>query len=345
MGRVLALAGGPGPGGRVLALAEGCSSVVALARGGLGSAGVGSLLSCPNCASPWPRSTPSSATSRATPDDRRADPGGGRGRRAPGRVPRDGAHRLPGRGPRAAPVLPAGLDRALDALAATLADEGLGGIAAIVGYLDLRDGGGDNPLGTPRGAPMNAAAVLHGGQVVARYTKHHLPNYGVFDEFRYFVPGTDPCVVRIARRRRRPRDLRGPLAGRRPGRPGARGPGRPCSWSSTGRRTSCTRTTSASRCASRRARRGRGALAYVNMVGGQDELVFDGDSLVVGPDGQLSRAPRSSPRRCSWSTSTSRPPAGTAPPRSPAGRRALRAAAPPGRSSRGSPTRPRCTPR
>ncbi|HSO04118.1 MAG TPA: nitrilase-related carbon-nitrogen hydrolase, partial [Candidatus Limnocylindrales bacterium] len=87
---------------------------------------------------------------------------------------------------------------ALDTLAVTLADEGLGDTAVIVGYLDLRDGGRDHPLGTPRGAPINAAAVLHGGQVVARYSKHHLPNYGVFDEFRYFVPGTDPCVVRIA---------------------------------------------------------------------------------------------------------------------------------------------------
>ena len=57
---------------------------------------------------------------------------------------------------------------ALDSLAGQLSDAGLGDVAVIVGYLDLRDGGRDHPLGTPRGAPINAAAVLHGGQVVAR---------------------------------------------------------------------------------------------------------------------------------------------------------------------------------
>ena len=56
---------------------------------------------------------------------------------------------------------------------------------------------GVDRLGRPAGSPQNAAAVLHGGEVVARYAKHHLPNYGVFDEYRYFVPGERPCVVRV----------------------------------------------------------------------------------------------------------------------------------------------------
>ena len=42
---------------------------------------------------------------------------------------------------------------------------------------------------TTTAAPRNASAFLHRRQVVARYFKHHLPNYGVFDELRYFVPG------------------------------------------------------------------------------------------------------------------------------------------------------------
>ena len=141
----------------------------------------------------------------------------------------------------------------------------------------------------------------------ARYAKHHLPNYGVFDEYRYFVPGAGTVVVRVARRRRRARHLRGPLAGRRPGRRrcATRAPG--SSSSSTGRRTSATRTTSASSCAPAGPREAGCALAYVNMVGGQDELVFDGDSLVVDADGgELARARRSSTRRCSSSTSTCR---------------------------------------
>ena len=48
-----------------------------------------------------------------------------------------------------------------------------------------------------RGAPRNAAALLYGGEVVARYYKRHLPNYGVFDEARYFVPGTELPIVRL----------------------------------------------------------------------------------------------------------------------------------------------------
>ena len=131
---------------------------------------------------------------------------------------------------------------ALDSLAVSLADAGLGEIAVIVGYLDLRDGGRDHPLGTPRGAPINAAAVLHGGAVVARYAKHHLPNYGVFDEFRYFVSGTEPCVVRVHGVDVAVaicEDLWQPV-GRWP-RCATSAPG--CWWSSTARPTRCTRTT------------------------------------------------------------------------------------------------------
>jgi len=181
---------------------------------------------------------------------------------------------------------------ALDALAGRLADEGLGGIAVVVGYLDLRDRGRDHPLGTPRGAPINAAAVLHGGQVVARYAKHHLPNYGVFDEFRYFVSGSDPCVVRL-----HGVDVAlaicedlwqdgGPVAQVCEVRAGLLVVinGSPYEVHKDDTRLAL---------ASRRAVEAGAALAYVNMVGGQDELVFDGDSLVVGADGALvARAPQ-----------------------------------------------------
>ena len=55
----------------------------------------------------------------------------------------------------------------------------------------------EDRLGRPRHSPQNAAAVIHRGEVTARYAKHHLPNYGVFDEFRYFVPGTEPCTFTV----------------------------------------------------------------------------------------------------------------------------------------------------
>ncbi|HEV7194085.1 MAG TPA: NAD+ synthase [Jatrophihabitantaceae bacterium] len=169
---------------------------------------------------------------------------------------------------------------ALTELAAELADAGLGDVAVVVGYLD------------DRGGARNAAAFLHRGAVVARYFKHHLPNYGVFDERRYFTPGDHLSVVRhlgvdIALTicedvwqdggpftvaglagvglvvningspyERNKDDVRLPLLQRRAAEAGA-------------------------------------PIAYVNTVGGQDELVFDGDSMVVATDGStLMRAPQ-----------------------------------------------------
>ena len=105
----------------------------------------------------------------------------------------------------------------------------------MTGYLDRRAGLAPR-TGLPAGAPLDAAALLYDGRVVITTAKHHLPNYGVFDEYRYFVPGNTLPVFRMAagagragagdggaaagtagrRHRRRDRDLRGPVAGRRP---------------------------------------------------------------------------------------------------------------------------------
>lgn len=181
------------------------------------------------------------------------------------------------------PTFQAASRAAAEGLASDLAADGLGEIVVIVGYLD-RLAGAANRLGRPRGAPVNAAGVLHRGELVARYCKHHLPNYGVFDEFRYFVPGEEPCVLRV-----RGVDVAlaicedlwqdgGPVAK-------ARGcgllvviNGSPYERNKDDVRLDLCR---------HRAREGDFALAYVNMVGGQDELVFDGDSLIVGADGSL----------------------------------------------------------
>ncbi len=181
---------------------------------------------------------------------------------------------------------------ALDTLAPRLAAEGLGDLAVVLGYLDLRDGGRDHPLGTPRGAPIDAAAVLHGGHVVARYAKHHLPNYGVFDEYRYFVRGTSPCVVRL-----HGVDVAlaicedlwqdgGPVAQ-------VRDVGAGLLVVINGSPYEMHKGDTRLELASRRAREAGAALAYVNLVGGQDELVFDGDSLVVDDQGELvARSPQ-----------------------------------------------------
>jgi NAD+ synthase (glutamine-hydrolysing) len=169
----------------------------------------------------------------------------------------------------------------VEGLARALADDGYGDIPVVIGYLDRLEDGNDR-LGRPRGAPVNAAAVLQHGRIVARYVKHHLPNYGVFDEFRYFVPGDEPCVLRVAGV-----DVAlaicedlwqegGPVAQ-------ARGCGLllVINGSPYERNKDDVRLD----LCQRRAAETGAVVAYVNMVGGQDELVFDGDSLIVGPDG------------------------------------------------------------
>jgi NAD+ synthase (glutamine-hydrolysing) len=132
----------------------------------------------------------------------------------------------------------------------------------------------------------NSAALLAHGSVVARYHKVKLPNYGVFDEQRYFVPGDAECPVRLAS------SALGITVCE-----DAWGPGRP--WEGYARRgVKIIPNINASPYHRRkiherlevcrdRARETGAWIVYVNAVGGQDELVFDGGSMVVAPDGEL----------------------------------------------------------
>ncbi|UQI43949.1 NAD+ synthase [Streptomyces sp. HU2014] len=173
---------------------------------------------------------------------------------------------------------------ALAGLAGRLAAEGLGELPVLVGYLDRSEGG--TRLGQPAGAPRNAAAVLHRGAVALSFAKHHLPNYGVFDEFRYFVPGDTLPVVRV-------RGVDVALAicedlWQEGGRvPAARSAGAglllsvnasPYEREKDDTRLELVRT---------RARQAGCTTAYLAMTGGQDELVFDGDTIVVDRDGEV----------------------------------------------------------
>jgi NAD+ synthase (glutamine-hydrolysing) len=177
---------------------------------------------------------------------------------------------------------------AVEALAVRLADEGAGDVAVVVGYCGRSDQPKDTPpaLGRPAGEPQNAAAVLHGGRVVARYAKHHLPNYGVFDEFRYFVRGDRLPVVRL-----HGVDVGivicedlwqdgGPIAV-------ARAAGVGLVVCINGSPYERGKDDVRGELACRRAKEAGATLAYVNMVGGQDELLFDGDSLVADADGHV----------------------------------------------------------
>ncbi len=169
---------------------------------------------------------------------------------------------------------------ALDALARELAAAGLGDTAVIVGYID------------DDGLPRDASAFLLGGEVMARYYKHHLPNYGVFDERRYFAPGRTLTVVRHLGV-----DIAltvcedvwqegGPFTVA-----GQAGVGLVVNINASPyeRNKDDVRL----RLLQRRAAEAGAPIAYVNTVGGQDELVFDGDSMVIAADGtEIMRAPQ-----------------------------------------------------
>jgi NAD+ synthase (glutamine-hydrolysing) len=175
----------------------------------------------------------------------------------------------------------AGSVHALQTLAARLAHGEARELAVVVGYLDSDTYG-----------PRNAVAVLHRGRVVARQFKHHLPNYGVFDERRYFIPGTTLTVFR----------LHGLEIGMvicedlwQAGGPIAALAQAGADLVVSPNASPYERDKDDTRLAlvARRATEVGVPLAYANLVGGQDELVFDGDSMVVDGRGELLwRAPQ-----------------------------------------------------
>jgi NAD+ synthetase len=161
--------------------------------------------------------------------------------------------------------------RELAAIAATVRDTTL-----FVGFPEWRDG-----------VRANALAVIRDGRVDAVYRKHCLPNYTVFDEDRYFEPGTAPCVVDVDGTRvgvivcedvwfpqpaREARDAGAQMVVVVNGSP----------WHTRQQ---------ALRLAQVRARAAETGLPflYVNRVGGQDELVFDGASFALAADGMVAQ--------------------------------------------------------
>ena len=155
--------------------------------------------------------------------------------------------------------------RAVQEIAASIT----GDIVAVVGYLDQ--------------GPKNAVAIIHDGKIRATYVKRHLPNYGVFDEFRNFVAGDQSLVVRI-----HGVDVAvaicediwhslDSIASRTPGLLVVPN-GSPFERNKDDVRLALVQ---------KRAKEISAPVAYVNMTGGQDDLVFDGDTIVVSKDGSV----------------------------------------------------------
>jgi NAD+ synthase (glutamine-hydrolysing) len=165
---------------------------------------------------------------------------------------------------------------AVDALAAQVT-----GTAAIVGFAEPIEG-------AAQGSPSvhNSIALLANGAVQAVYRKQRLPNYAVFDEQRYFVPGTEPATVELAGTKIglticEDCWVAGPPASLE-AEQGAQLIVNP-SGSPYHRGKGAERETMFAE----RARAYGAAFAFCNLVGGQDELVFDGHSLIVDAEGNL----------------------------------------------------------
>jgi NAD+ synthase (glutamine-hydrolysing) len=184
----------------------------------------------------------------------------------------------------------------LDALAADV-----DGIVALVGFPESVERSAEelehfDPLIDPPPPPAhNSLAILAGGELRGIYRKCDLPNYGVFDERRYFEPGTEPALIGVD----------GLLVGLtvcediwHPGFPerdeASAGAHLVVNSSASPYHRGKGRAREAM--IAERARSNAAAFALCNTVGGQDELVFDGASVVIGADGEtLARAAQFEP--------------------------------------------------
>jgi NAD+ synthase (glutamine-hydrolysing) len=162
----------------------------------------------------------------------------------------------------------------------------------VVGFVDVSNGNGGADDAVPREV-ANAAAILEGGEIRGVYHKVLLPNYGVFDEDRYFGVGTDPD---------RTWDVAGVPVGVSICEDIWLPDGPPHSQAQAGARILLNinaspfhrgKATGREEMLAARARAASVPVVYVNLVGGQDELVFDGASLVLAADGTvLHRSPQ-----------------------------------------------------
>ena len=160
-------------------------------------------------------------------------------------------------------------------------------LTVVVGFVDPASGPSSRAEDSEERDVANAAAVIRDGEIVGTYHKVLLPNYGVFDEDRYFVAGTDPGQLW---------EIEGIPVGVSVCEDIWRPDGPPSIQAQAGADVLLNINASPfhrGKAAEReemlqaRARAGDAAVVYLNLVGGQDELVFDGASVVIAPDGTV----------------------------------------------------------
>ena len=148
-------------------------------------------------------------------------------------------------------------------------------IVALVGFVDSEDG-----------RLFNSAAVLHQGKIVTTYRKIHLPNYGVFDERRYFTPGEECPIISINGIKvgiNICEDIWEPIG---PAEVQCRS-GAQIIINLNSSPYELGKHRHREKIVSDLSRRNHVYTLYTNQIGGQDELVFDGGSMLVDPDGNL----------------------------------------------------------
>jgi len=162
-----------------------------------------------------------------------------------------------------------------------------GSTAVIVGFVDRSNGPSRGAVDAEEREVANAAAVLHEGAILGVYHKVLLPNYGVFDEDRYFAVGQDPS---------RTWDIGGVSVGVSICEDIWLPDGPPRDQAAAGAQVLLNINASPFHKGKAREREAMiveravasgAAVVYLNLVGGQDELVFDGCSLAVAPDGTI----------------------------------------------------------
>ena len=152
--------------------------------------------------------------------------------------------------------------------------EAIAGIDVLFGYPEYTEAG-----------IYNAACLMRDGRIVGNYRKHRLPNYSVFDEVRYFRPGSEPCVVEVAGL---PlgiticEDVWDAEPALEAAQAGAR-----LLININASPFHIDKGRERAEILSQRARQTGLPILYVNLIGGQDELVFDGESLVCAGDGRI----------------------------------------------------------